>query len=100
MSVQNPAVGDPATIVLVTDTIPAVITRVTPRTVVVREVEHEEPRRVNHESEPFPVLQAQGILDKPFGNGERFSMTTRGHYMHGGVRLLLGTSLYRRDYRD
>ena len=96
---MSPKVGDPATILLVTDTIAAVVTHVTPRSVLVRRVATGPSRRVNDPAEPFPVVISEGLLDQPIGPPERYTLNGQGRYGRGSIKLHLGGSIERTDYR-
>ena len=103
---MTPEVGTPATIFLFSDTLPAVVTKVNPKSVVVRRVEVDEStkRRVNDEREPFPAWAWDGDVTKPVGEPERYSLvgeTDTGDpiYRNGSIRLRLGRAVKFTDYR-
>lgn len=99
-----PTVGAPATIRLYTDTIAAVVTRVSASTVWVRRVETGPAKRVNHKDEPYPVIHEEGVLDKPYGVEERYARNDErgwhGPKSRGSVIVVIGYSISRTDYRN
>lgn len=98
----EPFVGMAATINLYTDTRPAVVTRVNAKSIQVRVVDTEAAVRVNDPREPFPVLEAEGILDKIIGAPERYKRidTEEGpRFSNGSISVTLGRSVRRTDYR-
>lgn len=106
MTQPAPYVGQPATINLYSDTRPAVVVKVNPKSVVVQAVEVDEAtkRRVNDEREPYPCWAWDGDVTKPVGEPERFML--RGHsdkgspiYRNGSIGLTLGRSVKITDYR-
>lgn len=105
MTAEKPAVGDPASIVLWTDTVAAVVVKVNPKSIVVRRVEVGPMERDNRvASANLPVMSAEGILDKPIGEPERYPLIGfyeggAPRYASGSVVLRVGYSRSRRDYR-
>lgn len=103
--------GDPATEMLVTDTIAHVVTRVSAsgKTVWTRRVETGEPVTVAQHG-PWPVVEEPGLLDKPIGEelqwkvreGVRHYVGRDEHYTYatrnGWMRLNFGYSVRRVDY--
>lgn len=103
--------GDPATELMVTDTIAHVVTRVSAsgKTVWTRRVETGEPVTVAQHG-PWPVVEEPGLLDKPIGEelqwkvregvyhypgrDEKYLYATR----KGWMRLSFGRSVRRVDY--
>jgi len=83
-------VGTPVTLGIGSDAYPGVVTRVTPKTVVVREVEHGPNQRVWPDQD-FPIY-----LDKIAGGERVFRHTKRGWRSHG-LRLGIGTARYYQD---
>lgn len=98
-----PNVGDPATIHLYTDTLPAVVVKVNKKSIVVRRVEHDEnDPTVRNPGEPFPAIMWPGILDRPIGEPERYSIveTDSGYrYRNGSISVTIGKSVKFTDYR-
>jgi hypothetical protein len=99
-------VGTPATIHLFSDSVPAVVVRVNPKSVTVRRVEVVEAsrRRINDEAEPFPCLAWDGDTSKPVGEPERFPLIGfrpdgSPVYRNGSIGLTLGRSVRITDYR-
>ena len=94
-------VGMPATVLLYTDTRPGVVVKVNPKSIVVAEVDHGPERRENDEREPFPVLVADGILDKVLNEGTRYMYKPGSStgFANGSVRVVVGYSVKRTDYR-
>ena len=101
---RKPYVGQPASIVLYTDTRAAVVTRVTPKTIVIARVETAEPRLdMASDAGAYglrPTLE-NGILDKPIeGTEQRFTWNERRQgWFHMGTRVRLGLSITRIDHR-
>jgi hypothetical protein len=95
---MKPQVGTPATIVLYTDTIAAVVVKVNEKSVVVREVEVGPERNLRGPGYPFPLISADGLLDRPVGPEQNFRLGRDGHYHRGSVDLVLGKSVKRTDY--
>lgn len=103
----TPVAGAPATILLWSDTQAAVVTRVSKASVWVRTVETGEGWNDNQaevDAGGYPVRLARGILDKPVGQEQRFARhdesNLHGSTKRGAVRVRIGTSIERRDYRD
>jgi hypothetical protein len=103
----TPVVGAPATILLWTDTQAAVVTRVSASNIWVRTVETGEGWTDNQaevDAGGYPVRLARGILDKPVGGEQRFARhddtNLHGNKGRGAVKVRIGTSIERRDYRD
>lgn len=95
-----PYVGMPATITLVTDTRPAVVTKVNAKSVVVRTVPRiESTKTVRNPDEPLPCVEYQGDTANPHGEPERFAMVSPGRYRNGSIGLILGRSVDVTDYR-
>lgn len=97
--------GVGATEPLVTDTIAGVITRVTRTTVTFQRVEtRKATRNMQVDQGPWPVMDAEGVLDRPIpGTEKRFTRRERDGkitYWNGRTRLIIGRSFSRRDYRD
>lgn len=99
-------VGTPATINLFSDTRPAVVVKVNPKSVVVRAVEVDEAskRRVNDEREPYPCWAWDGDVTKPYGEPERYSLVGKREdgspvYRNGSIGLTIGRSVKITDYR-
>lgn len=99
--------GTPATEHWITDTCAHVVTRVTAHTVWTRRVAEGEPRTLYMKG-PWPVTQAEGLLDQPEGeemawtlreNAEGRAYATRGS---GGDRISLtfGQAYRRVDYSN
>lgn len=99
--------GTPATIVLHTDTRAAVVIRRTEKRVYVARVETGPTYREseNLAAGELPVMLADGLTDKPLGEGESYSffpnatggpVATRGDR---SVRVVFGHSRTRIDYR-
>lgn len=106
MSALAPQVGDPATIYLYSDAVPAVVTKVNAKSIVVRRVEPIEATRfrINDEVEPFPALRWDGDVTKPYGEPERFRLVgTRDDgspaYRNGSISLRVGRAVKITDYR-
>lgn len=99
----EPVKGMPATIHLYSDTLAAVVVRVNRRSVsVARVATTEEPRRINAEGEPYPVMAYEGILDRVEGEPERyvrFDTPDGPVFRNGTVGLTLGRSVRIVDYR-
>jgi hypothetical protein len=97
-----PEVGAAATISLYTDSLAAVITRVTATQVRVRRVatgERTEDTRVDRVP-GCPVMVAEGILTAPIGEEETYRLHKDGAYRDpNGRRLRIGRSISRTDYR-
>lgn len=103
---SEPLVGEPATIHLFSDSVPAVVVKVNAKSVVVRRVEVDEStrRRFNDEREPYPAWAWDGDLSKPVGEPERYSLIGRRAdgspiYRNGSIGLSLGRSVKITDYR-
>lgn len=97
----EPEVGMPATIVLYTDTVAAVVVKVNPKSVMVAAVATGEERTTNP-GEPYPVRVSEGILDQITGTPERYSRidTPDGPvFRNGSIGVVLGKSIARTDYR-
>jgi hypothetical protein len=99
-------VGTPATILLYSDSVAAVVTKVNPKSVVVRRVEVDEAskRRINDPAEPYPAWAWDGDVTKPYGEPERYSLVgTREDgspiYRNGSIGLSVGRSVKFTDYR-
>lgn len=93
-------VGSPATIHLYTDSVAAVVVKVTKTQVHVRRVETGEAVTVEQRG-PWPVVEAEGILDRPTGPVEVYRVGKDGVLAGGGdrsIRLSLGRSISRTDY--
>lgn len=97
-------VGTPATINLFSDTSAAVVVKVNKKSIVVRRVETSEAVRDENRDGELPVMVAQGIVDRPFGEPERYSLigvredgTPR--YANGSISITLGRSVKITDYR-
>jgi hypothetical protein len=101
---RTPRAGAPATILLYTDTVAAVVTRVSASTIWFRRVETGEETTENQAEVNVgspPVRRANGILDKPFGDEQRVARRETGK-IHGSnqtTRLSVGHSVSRTDYR-
>lgn len=100
----KPYVGQPASIVLYTDTRAAVVTKVTAKTIVIARVE-TGPSRLDMASDEGayglrPTLE-DGILDKPIeGTEQRYTWNEkRQGWFHMGTRARLGRSVTRVDHR-
>jgi hypothetical protein len=104
-----PVVGTPATIQLFTDSVAAVVVKVNAKSVLVRRVAVGEYVQdmardgAGVDGVP-PVMVAEGILDQPHGEPERFSLIGLSRegkpvYRNGSVGLSLGYSRSVRDYR-
>lgn len=98
--------GTPATIVLYTDTIAAVVVRSTEKSVWVRRVELDETTKKSTGG-GLPVITRQGILDRPVDGApeERYTLRKGGRLVaagqdngRGSVRVVLGRSESRTDY--
>ena len=105
---MNITPGTPATIGYYTDSRAAVVTKVTAKSVWVARVETTNTRHENEnlaEGE-MPVVLKDGILDKPLGPGERFTLYTDGDgkpYATKGdksIRVRFGHSVTRVDYKS
>lgn len=103
---RTPVAGAPATILLYTDTQAAVVTRVSKASVWVRTVETGDEWTDNQaevNAGGYPVRVSRGIVDKPVGQEQRFARhdeTGRhGKKGRGEVKVVIGTSISRRDYR-
>lgn len=93
-------VGTPATIHLYSDSVAAVVVKVTRTQVHVRRVETGEETTVQMKG-PWPVREAQGLLDQPVGEVEVYRVGKDGVLAGGGdrsIRLSLGHSVSRTDY--
>ena len=100
--------GTPATILLYTDTRAAVVTRRTAKRVWIARVETGAETTENEAEVQMggcPVRRADGILDKPLGAGEQYTLhvdqdgtpwATRGDR---SIRVVFGHSVTRVDYR-
>lgn len=106
--VLEPYVGMPCSITLVTDTSPAVVTKVNKKSVTVRRVPVGPSRHVDYcqcatctgtESGALPVTVADGLTDQPIGEPERFTRIREGRYRNGTIGLRLGVSARLVDYR-
>jgi hypothetical protein len=100
--------GTPATIGYYTDSRAAVVTKVTAKSVWVARVEttNERNESDNLAAGEMPVRLADGVLDKPLGAGERFTLyidrdgkpyATRGDK---SIRVRFGHSVTRVDYKQ
>jgi hypothetical protein len=99
---QTPYVGQPATIHLFSDSRAAVVTKVNKKSIIVAAVETGPETRDERRDGPYPVMVAEGILDKIVGQPERFAIveTPRGtRYGAGSIRVSLGRSVSITDYR-
>lgn len=103
---RTPRKGAPATIHLYTDTIAAVVTRVSNSTVWIRRVETGKRRTANAaevKAGGLPVREEDGILDKPFGPEERYARHDdtgyHGRRGRGQIVVTIGRSVGRTDYR-
>lgn len=90
VNVDGIEVGTPASFGCYTDVYPGVVTKVTPKSVTVQEVEHGPNQRVWPDQE-FPIY-----LDKPVGRSMVFRKTKRGYHCHG-YRVGFGTARYYQD---
>jgi hypothetical protein len=104
---RTPVAGAPATILLYSDTQAAVVTRVSKASVWVQCVE-TGPAWTDNQAEVdaggYPVRMARGLTDKPVGGEMRFARhddtNLHGKKERGAVKVVIGTSIERRDYRD
>lgn len=100
----TPYVGQPASIVLVTDTMAAVVTKINKKSVVVRRVEDGEYVRDTKRDGTLPVMVADGDLGRVYGEPQRFPLVGYDRdgdpiYRSGSIGLRLGRSVSIRDYR-
>lgn len=108
-----PEVGMPCSILLYTDTSPAVVIRVNKKSITVARVPAKEStrRHADHcecgnpetgcpKGNPWPLIIADGDLDGPRGEPERFRMVREGRYRNGSIGLRLGKAVDYRDYRE
>lgn len=99
--------GTPATIYLYTDTRAAVVTRRTAKRVWISRVETANRRREseNLAEGEMPVMLEDGVLDKPLGAGEPFTLYVddegRPYATKGdkSIRVRFGYSRTRVDYK-
>ena len=105
---SKPFVGQAATVHLWTDTQAAVVVRVNAKSVVVALVETDPAtKRVTNPGEPYPCVVEDGDLTKIIPNSEsRATIVETDHgtsYRVGGrrgsIRVSLGVSIDRTDYR-
>lgn len=104
-TVLKPAVGCPATIHLFSDSQAAVVVKVNAKSIVVQRVEVDEAsKRQTNPGEPFPCWVWNGDTGKPVGEPERYKLVRvlddgMPQYANGSIRLGLGYSHTKRDYR-
>jgi len=90
-----PAPGTPATICMWSDTIAAVVTKVTRTTVTIMQVEVGEYRKGHGDNDTI----ADGNLDQPIpGTEEIYRLRKDGRYHGGHGRLVFGHSRSRTDW--
>lgn len=92
-----PYVGMPCTVILYSDTVAAVVTKVNGSSVNVQYVRTEAPVVTSHYG-PFPRTTAQGITTEPYGETQRFTLNKHGRFANGTIGLRLGTSSTYTDY--
>jgi hypothetical protein len=100
--------GTPATIVLYTDTVAAVVVRSTEKSVWIQRVERDEStKKTEGNGGGFPVISYQGDLARPIADApeERYTLRKGGRLVaagqdnsRGSVRVRLGASVSRTDY--
>lgn len=98
---EKPYVGQPATINLWSDTSAAVVVKVNPKSIVVRRVAvGEAVQDMSRDGAGVgpAVMVAQGLLDQPIGEPERYSLVGN-RYRNGSISISLGRSVQIRDYR-
>lgn len=88
---MKPEVGMPATIGIGSDSYPAVVIKVTPKTVTIQHVEVGKNRR------QWPDQDFEVFLDRPTGKIERFWMNKYGQYANGSCRLFVGRASFYQD---
>lgn len=93
--------GMPATECLVSDTYPHVVTRVSDKSIWTRRVAHGE-KRTAYMKGPFPVIEADGLLDQPEGPEVRWTRAIsplgNEYGKRGSIILALGRSDLHIDY--
>lgn len=99
-----PFVGQAATLTYYTDSRAAVVTKVSPKTIVIALVEvgaSTPDERCDAGAFGVRPMKAEGILDEPVPGTElRFSWNARrGCWMNQGTRARLGSSITWVDYR-
>lgn len=86
-----PYVGMPATIRLYTDTMAAVVVKVSPKSILVAEVKTGEPVKVG-DFPPYGHTRAEGIITEIIGEPQRFTLNKHGEFAKGSIGLRLGES--------
>lgn len=109
--VVAPYVGMPCSILLYTDTCPAIVVRVNKKSITVARVPEKE-GTTKHTAQcecadcpgpngnPWPITETEGDLQGEQGAPERFRMVREGRYRNGSVGVMLGRSVRRVDYRE
>lgn len=86
-----PYVGMPATIILYTDTMAAVVTKVCGKSIMIASVATGEEVVVGSNG-PWPNTRAEGMIDQINGTPERYTLNKWGRFSRGSIGLLLGDS--------
>lgn len=96
--------GMPATIWLQNDSLPAVVVRVSKKSITLARVATVEgsQRRINDEREPYPCYAEDGDLTQVIGEPQRYAYTVGsdgGRFAQGSISVTVGRALRITDYR-